>query len=189
MAGYEMKPPTDPNDAHEAMVSYSRKGGFYMARDDTKLASECFEKALTIARKIGDRPEEFNTLCNLGEAYSILRKHRDAIKVLEQALVIAREIGKRRGERTVLRKLGEAYSELGDSHHSIEFSMQHLALARKVNDLADVCKALSKLIDEHRKLGNMELCEKFLHEYTNIMFYNSSTFIDLSSKLANDEDE
>jgi hypothetical protein len=51
-----------------------------------------------IAREVGGRRSESNSLGNLGNAYAALSEMRKAIEFHQQALLIAHEIGDRRGE-------------------------------------------------------------------------------------------
>ncbi|NAS89575.1 hypothetical protein C4E24_07580, partial [ANME-1 cluster archaeon AG-394-G21] len=55
-------------------------------------AIEYYEQALAIAREIGDRRGEGNSLGNLGLAYSDLGQEEKAIEYYEQALAIGKEI-------------------------------------------------------------------------------------------------
>ena len=74
----------------------------YKNLGDARKAIEYHEKALAIAREIGDRRAEGAALGNLGIAYEDLGDARKAIEYYEQALAIAREIGDRRGEGAAL---------------------------------------------------------------------------------------
>jgi len=88
-----------------------------------------YEQRLEIARAIGDRRSEGNTLGNLGIAYAALGNVRQAIAYYEQALAITREIGDRRGEGNALGNLGIAYAVLADPERAISFHEQNLAIA------------------------------------------------------------
>lgn len=59
----------------------------------TRKALDCFQKALSITHKIGNRKLEGVSLGNLGIAYGHLGKIDKAIELQEQSLVISREIG------------------------------------------------------------------------------------------------
>jgi len=73
-------------------------GNAYRNLGQVEKAIEYYEKALEIAREIGDRQGEGADLGNLGNAYSDLGQVEKAIEYYEQALVIAQEIGDRQGE-------------------------------------------------------------------------------------------
>ena len=94
----------------------------------------CSEKALRIARDIGDRQNEGALLGNFGLAYTHLGKVEKAIECFKQALVASRAIGNRRGEGNCLGNLGIAYSHLGAVEKAIAFYDQALAISREIGD-------------------------------------------------------
>jgi len=59
---------------------------------DNKRAIEFFERALTIAREIGEPRRESADLINLGSAFIDKGDSKRAIEILEQALTIVREM-------------------------------------------------------------------------------------------------
>jgi tetratricopeptide (TPR) repeat protein len=71
-------------------------------------AIEYHEKALAIAKEIGDRRGEGGLLGNLGQTYSDLGQVEKAIEYSEKALVIKHEIGDSYGEATHLAILGHS---------------------------------------------------------------------------------
>lgn len=131
----------------------------YANLGDTTKAIEYHERALVIAREIGDRRNEGNQLGNLGIAYAVLGDAAKTIEYYQQALVIAREIGDRRGEGTGLGNLGIAYAELKDATKAIEYYQQALVIAREIgnrrgegNQLANLGKAYERLGDVQKAL-------------------------------------
>ena len=83
---------------------------------------------MKIAREIGDRRGEGNSLGNLGLAYRALGDARKAIDHYEQALKIAREIGDRRWEGVWLGNLGNLYIDLGEPKKAIKYYEQVLEI-------------------------------------------------------------
>ncbi|MFB2877415.1 CHAT domain-containing protein, partial [Floridanema aerugineum] len=69
---------------------------------------------LAIAREIGDRKGEGQSLGNLGITYNSLGDYRKAIEYQQQVLAIARSIGDRNGEGTALNNLGYALYKSGN---------------------------------------------------------------------------
>ena len=72
-----------------------------------------------IARAIGDRQGEANSVNNLGNAYHALGDYRKAIENYQQSLMIAKAIGDRQGEAASLGNLGNAYYSLGESQRQL----------------------------------------------------------------------
>ncbi len=99
-----------------------------------KKSIEYSEKALKVAKEIGDRQNEGSGFGNLGIAYSNLGQVERAIEYYEQALAISQEIGDRRGESNHLGNLGIAYSDLGQVERAIKYYEQALAIAKEIGD-------------------------------------------------------
>ena len=55
-------------------------------------------KRLAIAKDIGDREREGDTLNNIGLVYWSLGRYEQALDYYQKALVISKEIGDRKGE-------------------------------------------------------------------------------------------
>lgn len=109
-----------------------------------RAAIAAFERALDIAREVGDRKAEgFNLGC-LGDAYSALgqapgahprdRRPAAARECYRQALAIAREVGDRRAEAHHLGRLGSVYGDLGEREQAIAALEQALIVAREIGD-------------------------------------------------------
>ena len=92
------------------------------------------EQHLAIAREIGDRNGEADSLGNLGAAYLSLGQYQRAIELHEQSLAIKREIGDRKGEANSLGNLGIAYKSLGQYPQAIELYEQSLAIKREIGN-------------------------------------------------------
>jgi len=110
-----------------------------------KKSIEYTEKALEVARDIGNRKNESASLGNLGNTYSALGQVERAIEYYEQALAIAQEIGDRRGEGTDLGDLGTAYANLGQVKRAIEHYEQALAISKEIGDRRGEGNRLGKL--------------------------------------------
>lgn len=103
--------------------------------DNARQAIGSYEQSLKMAREIGDRIGEGQTLGNLGATYMALGEMKRAIEFYEQSLEIAREIGDRRGEGNVLGSLGNAYAGLGETKRAIEFYEQSSQVMRETGDM------------------------------------------------------
>jgi tetratricopeptide (TPR) repeat protein len=117
---------------------------------------DCSEKALAIARGIGDRRNEGGWLGNLGIAYRDLGQVEKAIECYEGALAIAKEIGDRRGEEVSLGNLGNAYRNSGQVEKAIEYYEDALAIAKEIGDRRGEGNALGNLGLAYRELGQVE---------------------------------
>ena len=109
-------------------------GLLYWQIGSYKKSLEYTEKALEVARDIGNRKNEGASLGNLGNTYSALGQVERAIEYYEQALAIAQEIGDRRGEGNRRGNLGNAYSDLGQVERAIEYYKQALSIGLEIGD-------------------------------------------------------
>nr|QNO47081.1 photosystem I assembly protein Ycf3 [Methanosarcinales archaeon ANME-2c ERB4] len=125
---------------------------------------ECSEKALVIAREIGDRRNEGAWLGNLGIASRDLGQVERAIEYYEDALAISREIGDRRGEEASLGNLGNAYRNRGQVEKAIKYYEDALAIAREIGDRRGEGNALGNLGLAYRELGQIEKAIKYYED-------------------------
>ena len=94
-------------------IELSKIGRIYSHFGQYKLAIEFQQQSLDIARQIGYRQGEADSLGNLGNAYRNLGQYQRAIEFHQQSLEIARQIGDRQGEADSFSNLGNAYRNLG----------------------------------------------------------------------------
>ncbi|HUV02920.1 MAG TPA: tetratricopeptide repeat protein [Desulfobacteria bacterium] len=139
-------------------------GILYGQTGSCKKSLEHSEKALKIAREIGDRRNEGAVLGNLGLAYSALGQVEKAIEYYEQALGIAREIGDRRNEGADLGNLGLAYRDLGQVGKAIEYHQQALGIAREIGDRRGEGADLGNLGLAYGALGRMEKAIEYFQQ-------------------------
>ncbi|WP_204153422.1 tetratricopeptide repeat protein [Leptolyngbya sp. CCY15150] len=89
---------------------------------------------------------ERDALRNLGNVYSSLGQHQQAIDLHEQSLLIAREI-----EGNELLNLGDTYSDLEQYQEAIDSYEQALLIFRELGDRARQASILQKLGDLYRE--------------------------------------
>jgi len=134
--------------------SYNSIGQAYHDMGKAEVAAGYFERAIEIARTIGDRIGEESALGNLGAAYAALGNAHKAIGYYEKQLVIVCEIGHRRGESAALGNLGSAYAALGNTRKAIEFYEKSLAIDREIGDRRGEGNILQGLGASYTNLGN-----------------------------------
>ncbi|MGK7943972.1 MAG: tetratricopeptide repeat protein [Microcystaceae cyanobacterium] len=115
-------------------ASLTSLGNAYNLLGEYQSAIDYYKQSLTIAREIGDRRGEANSLGNLGVAYDSLGEYQSAIDYHQQQLTIAREIGDRKGEANSLGNLGVAYDSLGEYQSAIDYHQQSLTIARDIGN-------------------------------------------------------
>jgi tetratricopeptide (TPR) repeat protein len=127
-----------------------------------------YEKALSIARKIGDRWAQGIWLGYLGQSHRSLGQVRRAIELHEEALVIARQVGDRQSEGVWLGDLGRFYRLLGQIERAVEFHKEALVIAQQTGDRRSEGIWLGHLGFAHHALGQSEQAIKFHKEALSI---------------------
>ena len=131
-------------------------GNAYADLGDVPRASDCLERALTIARKLGDRHTEGAILGNLGAVQYRRGNMKQAIAYHKQALQVAREVGDRQGEGNALGNLGEVHRKLGDTRQALRLFEQHLKITRQIGDRRGEGTVLGNLGNIYSDLGQRE---------------------------------
>ncbi|KAB8331770.1 CHAT domain-containing protein, partial [Scytonema tolypothrichoides VB-61278] len=132
---------------------------------DYKQAIQYYQQSLSIARAIGDKQGEGNSLGSLGLAYGSLGDYKQAIQYYQQYLPIARAIGDKQGEGASLGNLGNAYFSLGDYKQAIQYYQQSLSIARAIGDKQG----------EGNSLGSLGLAYDSLGDYKQAIQYHQQS--------------
>ena len=125
---------------------------------------EYSEKALKVAKEIGDRQNEGSWIGNLGTAYYALGQVERAVEYYEQALAISKEIGDRRGEGYRLGNLGLTYADLGQVERAIKYYEQALAIAKEIGDRRGEGADLGNLGNAYSDLRQVERAIKYYEQ-------------------------
>ncbi len=122
-----------------------------------------FEKALSIAKQIGDQKEVGNSLNFLGVAYSNVKQPPKALESYQQALAVSRSIGNRQGEREILNNMGFLLSQQNQVEAAILFYKQSVNVTESIRkDIRGLSKDeqnkyLATVARTYRRLGDLLL--------------------------------
>lgn len=94
----------------------------------------CYKKALSIFRKLGDKFQIGQVLCNIGIICSKFDKPDLAITYQKQSLQIAYEVNNIQGQIAAYINLGAAYSALENESEAIDYYEKALAFAQDIGD-------------------------------------------------------
>jgi tetratricopeptide (TPR) repeat protein len=142
-------------DEHSLEIILLSLASAYMQLGEYPKSIDLSEKALEIARRIGDIHGEGNALDNMGSAYMYLGEYRKAIDLHQEAVEKHRRIGDVRGQGRDLGNIGLAYVNLGEYRKAIDLYEKTLDLHRRIGDVRD----------EGNDLGNIGLAYANLGEY------------------------
>ncbi len=153
MAGLHERLRGKLDDRDLEQSSIGNLGTAYYQLGRVREAINCYERALFLARKAGNRQSEGIWLNWLANCYANLGQTRRALEFYEQALTIARDIGDRSGEGRHLGNLANCYSALGQTSRAIDFYDQALAIARDIGDRSSEGRHLGNLANRYSDLG------------------------------------
>jgi tetratricopeptide (TPR) repeat protein/CHAT domain-containing protein len=114
------------------------------------------QPALEVARALGDRQGEAQTLGNLGSVYAQQGRWEEAIANYEKALEIFRALGDRQGEAQTLGNLGSVYAQQGRWEEAIANYEKALEIFRALGDRQGEAQTLGNLGSVYRLQGRWE---------------------------------
>ncbi|NCT89616.1 diguanylate cyclase [Cellulomonas sp. APG4] len=126
---------------------------------------EVAERALELARHLGDEAAEMQASYHLGFALHLLSEDHAALDAMERALELAVTLGDRGWEARVLGGLGAVHSGFGDHATAIELLEESLVLRRELGDRFGIAAALNNLGVTYEEMGLMpDRARDLLHE-------------------------
>jgi DNA-binding SARP family transcriptional activator/tetratricopeptide (TPR) repeat protein len=109
--------------------------GVYLRRGtDHPAAMACFEQALVLRQRCGDRYGEAASHCNLGNAHGNAGRFAAALANFRQAATIGEELGDDHLLGTVFSNIGRLYQKLGDSDRSLDAFSHGVDVLRRSGD-------------------------------------------------------
>ncbi|MBD2195158.1 MULTISPECIES: CHAT domain-containing protein [Calothrix] len=119
--------------------------------DSLQRAMQKYEEILQIARKLGDRLLEHNTLYLIGSAYSERSEHEKALTYYQQALNIIQELKKPIPQARTLWSIATSYSYLWQKQKALEYYNQALSIfqAEKANDMVAIALLTMGMVYEN----------------------------------------
>lgn len=103
------------------------------------------QRAVSVARDLGDRAREGRALNNLGVVYRQVRRFEDAFTCHRQALEIFRGLGDRYGEGRALNFLGVVHREVGPFEDGIACHQQAFEIFKQLGDPYSEGRAMNNL--------------------------------------------
>lgn len=128
-------------------------GGLYSLQYKYDLALQCFQRALSISREIGEVEREIEILQEF--AYTYYRRGEDdlAIHHYEQSLAFAQRVNNRKREGVALRGIGECQVSIGYIEQAIETYKMSLKIAEEIQDHTDIVRLYNFMGYAYRLLG------------------------------------
>lgn len=115
-----------------------------------------FEKALGIAKEIGNKEYIAWFLGNLGSVFQNMEQYDNALNYFKEALAIHKEIGDKLGERDRLSKIAAVYVMVGQYENALNYFKQTLAIHKELGDKIGEGDSLTKIGSVYGMMGQHE---------------------------------
>lgn len=133
---------------------------------ECEAARPILKKALKMAKQIGQKQIEADSLRELGNAANRLGEHDVAIPYYKQSLELGRELGDKRGESASLNNWATMEWELGNLSYARELYMEAQKLYQELGNLQGEAKVINNLSNVAADQGDLDIallyCEQAL---------------------------
>lgn len=140
----------------------------YMSDRNAEMGKAKCERALEIAREIGDRRGELQAMSVLGWIWVQLGQAERAVELYQQTLVIARDMAIPEDGGNALFGLGKAWAALGDDTKAIGCYEQYLAITEDVGDRLGMKTALRALAESFQDSDDLARSIEYFERYLSI---------------------
>jgi tetratricopeptide (TPR) repeat protein len=140
----------------ESLILWRNWGVCYRSHKKYEKSIECFEKALSIGRKLADRKIEAFTIWHLGKTYQDWKKYEEAITKYELSREIFRQIDRPINVANQWYWIANCYKDWNKYEKAIEFQQQCLELRRLEEDESRISLSLYQLGRIYHAWGKYE---------------------------------
>jgi CHAT domain-containing protein len=132
-----------------------RQGGRFNQQQKFDQAIEMFQRAQTLAEKLNDHTGMALALRNIGFAYGVQEKYRQAFAYFEKMLALLDALS-RPGQAEFLRNLGVLQHALGDYPAALNSTQRAVTIFEELPNREDIAGTLNNVAVIYRSLGEYE---------------------------------
>ncbi|XP_019646023.1 PREDICTED: tetratricopeptide repeat protein 28-like, partial [Branchiostoma belcheri] len=130
----------------------------YKALGKLDLARSHYQSAMTIAMETGNKTEQMDIYCKLGDLHrEQLHEPQESHKYYTEMLAIARDLGRKEEERQAYNRLGLACWDMQDYEAALEWDKKYLTMSQESGDKTEQMTAKTKLGASYKALGKLDL--------------------------------
>eukprot|EP00058_Branchiostoma_floridae_P003324 XP_002588812.1 hypothetical protein BRAFLDRAFT_89757 [Branchiostoma floridae] len=142
---------------NEICVAYKNLASSFQLSGKVSDAKDNYKSALAAARKAGNKPEEMDIYCKLGDLYrKQLNNPHVSHKYYTKVLSLARDMGKTYWEMLAYNRLGVVCQNMQDYELALEWNRTALKMSLSDGDEKDQIQGHVNVGDAYRNLGNKE---------------------------------
>ena len=155
----------DASDQRCEIANLNHLGRTYVQQQDYAAAIDHSQRALIMARQMGDRLGEANALANVGYSEVIQAQANNPLDpepydrmltTLQQGLALSEQVGDRPSQALCANSLGIAQVVLGQHQTAVTTLEQGLQIAQAIGDIALQGQNYAYLATAHQNLGHWE---------------------------------
>eukprot|EP00058_Branchiostoma_floridae_P014504 XP_002599992.1 hypothetical protein BRAFLDRAFT_74113 [Branchiostoma floridae] len=141
----------------DVCVAYKNIASSLVLSGQVSDAKTNYELALAIAMETGNKTEQMDIYCKLGDLHrEQLQEPKASHKYYNEMLVLARDLGKRDREGLAYNRLGLACEDMEDYEAALKWFTKDLELSRDAEDKKELRKAHTNVGNMCRLLGKLE---------------------------------
>ncbi|KAI8506826.1 hypothetical protein Bbelb_152650 [Branchiostoma belcheri] len=116
-----------------------------------------YESALAVAMETGNKIEQMDIYCKLGDLHRIeLHEPQESLQYYTEMLALARELG-RKGKMLAYNRLGNTYLKMQDEEEALKWHQKHLEMSQRDEDKEDQITAHTNVGTIYRLLSKLDL--------------------------------
>ncbi len=149
-------------DIYQKAHILAQKATYFYHKGDFGRAYHYFKEAAEMAYKSGDMHTWLRVKGNEGTMLILLKRYKEAIKVMEQVLDYAVKFNYRRSAAYRYANLASLYGRLGDLEKALKYYWEAYRIRVKLNEKPGIASVLSNIGFLYLNTGELEKAERFL---------------------------
>ncbi len=150
----------------EAAMYYGKVAKVYWVNNQSKQATDNYERAVSINEKIGNQNALRTLYGSLGVLSSDAEHYDKAIGYFQKSLAISKKQKRKVDAATMLVNIGSAQLELDKKQESLKSFTEANAIALELNDIGLIRSTYGMLAEVETKLGNSDKSAEYFNLYT-----------------------
>lgn len=150
------------NLTNELIYSYTNAGSATIAMNNPEDSYIYFDKALSLAKKLGINPMSMcDFMNNRGNAFKRLGRYDEALLDYKKVLELSKQTNYKNAAITVTANLGEINLLTGNYQEALKYQLQTIKHQEENSDLANLTENYGHASTIYEKLGNYPLALKY----------------------------